>query len=85
MASGFAFTLNGHGVRVDASASCVTALAGLHAGSPRIAATEALGAPSSGGARCSVWRWPPATGAIDGARICFADGRATLVQTAQHG
>jgi hypothetical protein len=65
--------------------ACDAALAGISSGTPRFAVGEALGKASTGGPRCPVWRWPPESGSVDGARICFANRRATLVQTALHG
>jgi len=67
-----------------AARGCDSQLAGLRAGAPRFAVVEALGASDSTARRCSVWRWRPMSGSVDGARICFAHGRATLVQTAVH-
>ena len=72
-------------IQRNAAKACGAALAGLPAGSPRAAFVEALGAPDLPGPRCPVWRWPPASGSVDGARVCFARDRATLVQTALHG
>ena len=77
-------TLPGQLARAAAPA-CDTALAGSARGAPRGAVEEALGASSTDGPRCTVWRWAPATGSIDGARVCFVAGRATLIQTAVHG
>ena len=68
-----------------ASAACSAALAGIPTGAPRFAVAEALGKPSSGGPRCPAWRWAPYGRSVDGARVCFSRGRATLVQTAVHG
>jgi hypothetical protein len=68
-----------------AAPTCDAALAGIPAGAPRFAVAEALGSPSFGGPRCPVWRWAPESGATDGARVCFAKARATIVQTAVHG
>lgn len=68
-----------------AAAACGAQLESVAVGAPRAAVDEALGRPDVGGPRCHVWRWDPESGALDGARICFADGRATLVQTALHG
>ena len=68
-----------------AAPMCTAQLAGIPRGAPRFAVDEAFGTPSFGGPRCPVWRWAPESGSVDGARICFANGRATLVQTAVHG
>lgn len=68
-----------------AARACDSALAGLAPGAPRSAVFAALGTPDLAGPRCPVWRWRPTSGAIDGARACFAHGRATAVQTAVHG
>jgi hypothetical protein len=68
-----------------AARACDAALAGLAQDAPRSAVDEALGKPDTAGPRCPVWRWRPASGAIDGARICFTHGRASTVQTALHG
>ena len=67
-----------------AAASCDLQVSELAAGAPRAAVYEALGPPDLGGSRCPVWRWRPENGSADGARVCFARGRATLVQTALH-
>jgi hypothetical protein len=64
---------------------CTAQIAGIPRGAPRFAVDEAFGEPSAGGPRCPVWRWAPESGAVDGVRVCFANGRATLVQTAVHG
>jgi hypothetical protein len=68
-----------------AARACDSALAGLAQGAPRSAVDEALGKADLSGRRCAIWRWRPASGTIDGARACFAHGRATVVQTALHG
>lgn len=64
---------------------CDAQVAEIARGAPRFAVEDGLGPPSSGGPRCPVWRWDPAGGSIDGARICFTNGRATLIQRAVHG
>jgi hypothetical protein len=68
-----------------AAPACAAAVAGIRNGAPRLAVEQSLGAPDAGGPRCFAWRWQPGSGAVDGARVCFARGRATLVQTALHG
>jgi hypothetical protein len=68
-----------------ASAACSAALDGIPRGAPRFAVYAALGQPASGGPRCPVWRWSPFERSRDGARVCFAHGRAELVQAAVHG
>jgi hypothetical protein len=68
-----------------AAPACDNALTGLAAGAPKAAVVAALGRPDVARARCPVWRWRPESGAVDGARICFAHGRATAVETAVHG
>jgi hypothetical protein len=68
-----------------AAPACAAQLAGIATGAPRFAVEEALGPVDAGGLHCPVWRWDPEGGAVDGARVCFANGRATLVQTALHG
>lgn len=68
-----------------ASAACSAALAGLPRGAPRFGVLAALGRPTRVGPRCAVWLWAPYERAVDGVRVCFAQGRATLVQTALHG
>ena len=68
-----------------ASAACSATLVGLPRGAPRFAVVAALGKPTRSGPRCPVWRWAPYERSVDGARVCFAGGRATLVQTAVHG
>ena len=65
--------------------ACAAAIAGIAKGAPRFAVEESLGKPDTAGPRCPVWRWKPERGSIDGARICFAHGRATRVGTAVHG
>ena len=77
-------TIPGQLARATAPA-CDVQLADLAPGAPRAAVNEALGTPDLTGPRCPVWRWHPEAGSADGARICFAHGRATLVQTALHG
>lgn len=67
-----------------AAPACDLQVGEIAVGAPRAAVDEALGAPDSGGPRCPVWRWQPESGSTDGARICFANGRATLVQNALH-
>lgn len=82
-----------------AAAACDTALADLKVGATRAQVRSTLGSPDSG-RRCWVTRWPSAdTGQllrykvehpakqrsnVDGARICFSNGRAVLIQTALH-
>lgn len=44
-----------------------------------------LGGPSLAGPRCTLWKWTPGDGAVDGVRVCFQAGRAVTVQTALHG
>jgi hypothetical protein len=68
-----------------AAPACDAQLGEIEVGAPRSAVDEALGAPDLGGPRCPVWRWNPENGSVDGARVCFARGRATLVQSAVHG
>ena len=68
-----------------ASAACSAALRGLRRGAPRSAVDAAFGKPTSGGPQCVAWSWAPYGRSVDGARICFAGGRARLVQTALHG
>ncbi|HEY6960331.1 MAG TPA: hypothetical protein VI408_00435 [Gaiellaceae bacterium] len=68
-----------------AAHACDAQLRLLARGAPRVAVEQALGTPSGGGARCERWTWRPAGGAVDGARVCFAQGRAALVQSAVHG
>jgi hypothetical protein len=68
-----------------AAHTCADAIADLPVGSPRAAFLEALGDPSVAGQRCTVWKWAPANGAVDGVRACFRNARAVIVQTALHG
>lgn len=68
-----------------AARACDAALTGLAPGAPRAAVVAALGRPDLAGPRCPVWRWRPESGAVDGARLCFTNDRATAVQTALHG
>jgi hypothetical protein len=68
-----------------AAPACEGALRRISPGAPRFAVEDALGPPSSGGERCELWRWAPGSSTVDGARVCFRAGRATLVQTAVHG
>jgi hypothetical protein len=72
-------------LRRAAGRTCDSDAAGLPAGSPRAAFLEALGGPSLAGPRCTLWKWTPGTGAVDGVRVCFRGGRAVKVQTAVHG
>jgi hypothetical protein len=68
-----------------AARACDAAISGLPVGSPRQAFRDAFGGPDLAGPTCTLWKWPPAGGAIDGVRVCFRDGRAAAVQTAVHG
>ena len=72
-------------VRRTEARACDAAVAGLPVGSPRAAFSEALGGPDLLEPRCTLWKWPPAGGAVDGVRVCFRSGRAVTVQTALHG
>ena len=72
-------------LRRAAARACATALAGIPPGAPRQAVYAAFGKASFPGPQCPAWRWPPGSGALDGARVCFARDRATAVQAAVHG
>jgi hypothetical protein len=67
-----------------AGMACDAAFKTVHVGSKEHDVTTALGVPDRA-PRCWLYRWPPGAGAADGARICFANGRAAIVQTAVHG
>jgi hypothetical protein len=67
-----------------AGKACDAALKSVHVGSKEHEVTASLGVPDRT-PRCWLYRWPPGAGAADGARICFANGRATIVQIAVHG
>lgn len=67
-----------------AGKACDAALATVRAGTRKAGVVEALGPPDRA-PRCWLYSWPPDhVDSTDGARICFAAGRATLVQTAVH-
>lgn len=66
-----------------AEKTCDHALASLKTGISRRQVAAALGKPDRGG-RCELYRWPATQSSGDGARICFAHARATLVQTSMH-
>jgi len=68
-----------------ASAECSLAVLGLPRGAPRFAVLAALGTPTVDEPRCPRWTWTPYEWPVDGARVCFAGGRATVVRTAVHG
>jgi hypothetical protein len=67
-----------------AGKACDAAFTTVHVGAKEHDVTTALGVPDRT-PRCWIYRWPPGTGGADGARICFANGRATVVETAVHG
>ena len=67
-----------------AAKACDTSLESLRVGATERSVEVALGAPDKA-PRCWLYRWPPASGSVDGARICFAHGRAAFIQTAVHG
>jgi hypothetical protein len=67
-----------------AGKACDAALATVHVGARPHDVTTALGAPDRS-PRCRLYRWPPGSGSVDGARICFAAGRVVRIQTAVHG
>lgn len=71
-------------IAAAAAKACDAELRSLHTGATERQVAAALGAPDRT-PRCWLYRWPPSTGSVDGARICFSSGRATLVQTAVHG
>lgn len=68
-----------------AAHACDAAVAGLRKGARRADVFGSLGTPDRSAPRCTLWRWQPAGGATDGARVCFAGGRATTIQRAVHG
>lgn len=68
-----------------AARACDAAVADLPLGSPQTAFLAALGGPSLAGPRCTLWKWTPGDGAVDGVRVCFRSGRAVTAQTALHG
>lgn len=68
-----------------ASSACSAAVQGIPFGALRSAVDTVFGPESSGVPRCPVWKWDPLGSSVDGVRVCFTAGRATLVQTAVHG
>jgi hypothetical protein len=68
-----------------AAPACATAIQTIRPGTSRASAVRALGSPDRTGSSCSMWKWAPAGGSIDGVRLCFADGRVASVQTTVHG
>jgi len=68
-----------------ATPACDAAIAGIAKGAPHATVLASLGAPDQGGPRCLVWSWQPGSAGVDGARVCFAHGRATTIQNAVHG
>ena len=68
-----------------AAAACRDALGALGAGDPPATVRALLGAPDRRPG-CWLYSWPatPAS-ALVGARICFKDGRVSLVQRSVHG
>jgi hypothetical protein len=67
-----------------AGKACDAAVKTVHVGSKEHDVSTALGVPDRT-PRCWLYRWPPGDGGTDGARVCFAHGRATVVQLAVHG
>ena len=68
-----------------AGRACDAALARVERGLTRAEVTALLGRPDRA-PRCWLYRWPPdRSSAVDGARLCFAGDRVSLVQTAVHG
>jgi hypothetical protein len=67
-----------------AGKACDAAIDHVRVGVKEHDVAVALGMPDRT-PRCWLYRWPPGTGGLDGARVCFANGRATIVQFAVHG
>jgi hypothetical protein len=77
-------TIPGMLFRAEGSA-CDYALATLERGVTRDRTRLALGRPDRS-PRCWLYRWSPNTAsAVDGARICFSNGRVSFIETAVHG
>ena len=65
--------------------ACDAALTRVERGLTRADVTALLGPPDRT-PRCWLYRWPPdRSSAVDGARLCFAGDRVSLVQTSAHG
>ena len=67
-----------------AGRACDAALASVHAGDSQRKVTASLGTPDRK-PRCWMYEWPPGSGSIDGARVCFTAARVARIQTAVHG
>jgi hypothetical protein len=68
-----------------AAAACRTALGALARSDSRKTVLALLGAPNRWPG-CWLYYWPPArSSALIGARICFDDGRVSLIQRSVHG
>jgi hypothetical protein len=68
-----------------AAAACRDALGTLDPGDPPATVRALLGAPDRHPG-CWLYSWPPTpASALVGARICFKDGRVSLVQRSVHG
>ena len=68
-----------------AARTCDDELTRLADGATRSEVRSALGRPTAG-ERCWRFEWPSDKSLpVDGARICFSDGRADTIQTAVHG
>lgn len=72
-------------IDIAAAAACRTALAVLSEGDSQAKVRSLLGKPDRQ-PRCWFYRWPPTSASsLVGARICFTDGRVSLVQRSLHG
>jgi hypothetical protein len=68
-----------------AAAACRGALGALARGDSPKTVAALLGTPDRRPG-CWLYSWPPTSGsALVGARICFNDGRVSLVQRSVHG
>ena len=68
-----------------AAAACRDALGALEPGDPPETVVALLGTPDRRPG-CWLYSWPPTRGsALVGARICFDDGRVSLIQRSVHG
>ena len=83
-------------IDLAAGETCDASLGTVQVGMQIAAVRLALGAPDRTG-RCLLFRWPPADAgqsvlvnpskrrsSVDGARVCFSNGRVTRLQTAMH-